>query len=124
MYYQYNIVQQLKAMYLQILAPSTSDQSEADPSSKPGGKKLEDKGKKEKSGKEKKDAGKTGKTTDNIKEEAGIDVLLCSVITLQYHVIDVPPPDLNIPPWDLSLESLEKVHIKALIDTSNNQLDS
>ena len=86
MFYQYNIVQQLKAMYLQILSPSTSDQSETDPSSKPGGKKLEDKGKKEKSGKEKKDAGKTGKTTDNTKEEAGIDVLLSSVITLQYHV--------------------------------------
>ena len=122
MFYQYNIVQQLKAMYLQILAPSTSDQSEADPSSKPGGKKLEDKGKKEKSGKEKKDAGK--KTTDSSKEEAGINVLLSSVITLQYHIIDVPPPDLNIPPWDLSLESLEKVHIKTLNDASTDQFDS
>lgn len=108
-------------MYLQILAP-TSEQSEADPSSKPSGKKLEDKGKKEKSSKEKKDVGK--KTTDSSKEEAGIDVLLSSVITLQYHVIDVPPPELNIPPWDLSLESLEKVHIKTLNDTSTDQFDS
>jgi hypothetical protein len=84
-FYHYNTVQQLKAIYVEALAPPSPDGDKS--------KKQEDKTKKDKTaGKEKKDS--TGKKP--LAKEDTVDD-------------NLTPQELNIPPWDLSLATLQKI---------------
>lgn len=105
-FYHYNIVQQLKALYLSIYTPSQPDHEGEAKSKKP-----DDKGRKEKSGKEKKETGKkVNVAADDVRENTTGKNSFSLCLMVELMILEVSPPiEQNIPPWDLSLDTLQKV---------------
>ena len=104
-FYHYNVVQELKTLYLTIYTHLTAPE---DHDSDVKSKKVEDKNKKDKSAKDKKEPNKK-LAVDDTKENnnTGNSKFLYCII---FMILDNPPIELNIPPWDLSLGTLKKVY--------------